>query len=84
MHWVVRKAFNDAVLWGMLTKNPAMGAAAPKWRRPVLTVWTPEQASAFLAATTGDRMHACWLLALSTGMRRGELVGLSWSDMAWT
>ena len=46
-----------------------------------MTVWTPEQASAFLAATTGDRMQACWLLALSTGMRRGELAGLSWSDL---
>jgi integrase len=81
VHGVVRKALNDAVLWGLLSKNPALRATVPKRRRPVLTVWTPEQASAFLAATTGDRMQACWLLALSTGMRRGELAGLSWSDL---
>jgi integrase len=81
VHGVVRKALNDAVLWGLLAKNPALRAAVPKRRRPVMTVWTPEQASAFLAATTGDRMQACWLLALSTGMRRGELAGLSWSDL---
>jgi integrase len=81
VHGVVRKALNDAVLWGLLAKNPALRAAVPKRRRPVLTVWTPEQASAFLAATASDRMQACWLLALSTGMRRGELAGLSWSDL---
>ncbi len=81
VHGVVRKALNDAVLWGLLAKKPALRAAVPKRRRPVLTVWTPEQASAFLAATAGDRMQACWLLALSTGMRRGELAGLSWSDL---
>jgi len=81
VHGVVRKALNDAVLWGLLSKNPALRAAVPKRRRPVMTVWTPEQASAFLAATTGDRMQACWLLALSTGMRRGELAGLSRSDV---
>jgi integrase len=81
VHGVVRKALNDAVLWGLLAKNPALRAAVPKRRRPVLTVWTPEQASTFLAATTGERMQACWLLALSTGMRRGELAGLSWSDL---
>ncbi len=81
VHGVVRKALNDAVLWGLLSKNPALRAAVPKRRRPILTVWTPEQASAFLSATTNDRMQACWLLALSTGMRRGELAGLSWSDL---
>ena len=36
VHGVVRKALNDAVLWGMLAKNPAMRAAVPKRRRPVL------------------------------------------------
>ena len=37
VHGVVRKALNDAVLWGLLSKNPALRAAVPKRRRPVMT-----------------------------------------------
>ena len=81
VHAVLRKALNDAVLWGLLSSNPAMRASVPKRRRPTLTVWTPEQAAAFAAGVAGDRLEACWLVALSCGLRRGELAGLRWSDL---
>jgi hypothetical protein len=49
VHGVVRKAPYDAVLWGLLSENPALREAVPERRRPVMTVWTPEQAAAFSA-----------------------------------
>lgn len=42
---------------------------------------TPEQARQFLAAVRGDRLEALWVLALSTGLREGELCGLRWEDL---
>jgi integrase len=36
-----------------------------------------------LAATTGDRLYPLWMLAVHTGARRGELLGLQWSDLDW-
>jgi integrase len=45
--------------------------------------WTPEQADAFLISTRDHRMHALYVLALTTGMRQGELLGLRWSDIDW-
>ena len=44
-----------------------------------MNVWTPEQLRAFLKAIAEDRLHALWRLTATTGMRRGELLGLHWS-----
>jgi integrase len=44
-------------------------------------VWTAAELRAFLAAVEDDRLYALWLLAASTGMRRGELLGLQWPDV---
>ena len=46
-----------------------------------MKVWTPEEADAFLLATREHRMHALYVLALTTGMRQGELLGLKWADI---
>src|SRR5262249_29616079 len=43
--------------------------------------WTPEQARSFLESVVDDRMEAAWRLLLATGLRRGEALGLKWSDM---
>jgi integrase len=45
------------------------------------TAWTLEEARTFLDFTDDDRLHAVWRLALATGARRGELLGLTWSDI---
>jgi integrase len=46
-----------------------------------MTTLAPEQARAFLAGARGDRLEALYVLALSTGMRQGELLGLRWKDV---
>jgi integrase len=44
-------------------------------------VWSPAQLRVFLDHVRNDRLYAAWLLAATTGMRRGEILGLRWSDV---
>jgi integrase len=54
----------------------------PPAGRSKLRIWWPaEQTRAFLTAVANDRLFAAWLLAATTGMRRGELLGLRWEDV---
>lgn len=74
----LKNALKQAVVWELLTRSPAQHVRAPAKPHSEMIVWTPAQARAFLTATGGDRLHALWYLALATGMRRGELLGLHW------
>ena len=78
VHRVLNKAFGDAVRDDLLMFNPALKAVPPKRRRYEATVWTAEQAMRFLTAMREDPLYAAWLVALSCGLRRGELAGLRW------
>lgn len=77
-HRVLHRAFSQAVRWGLIGRNPCDGADPPRARPSEMRVLTREQAAAFLDATRDHRYHALYVLALSTGMRQGELLGLSW------
>ena len=81
IHGVLSKALADAERWGLLGRNAARLADVPAVARPKLQVWSPEQTRAFLAGVASDRLFAAWLLAATTGMRRGELLGLRWVDV---
>jgi integrase len=77
-HAVLHRALRDAVRWGKLTRNPADMADPPARGRPRITVWTASELSRFLERVRDDRLYALWRLAGTTGMRRGELLGLTW------
>jgi integrase len=85
VHVTLHKAFAAAVKWERLAKNPADQADPP--RVPVNTdnmpTWTAEQLRMFLefTASMDDRNHALWVLLATTGMRRGEALGLRWQDV---
>jgi integrase len=81
VHRTLRRAFNDAVRWGLINANPVTSAKVPRPTGRMVSVWTPVQAATFLASVRGDRLFALWLFALHTGMRRGELAGLRWRDV---
>jgi integrase len=84
IHTTVHRALRDAVRWGKLARNPAGLADPPSPRAaqgPEMKAWTAAEARAFLRHVERDRLHACYFLALTTGMRRGELLGLRWSDV---
>jgi integrase len=81
VHTILRKALADAVRWNVLVRNPADAATPPSPRTPEMHVWSAREARQFLEITSGDGLRALWLLALTTGMRRGELLGLKWGDV---
>ena len=81
VHRTLRRAFNDAVRWGLINANPVTDAKVPRPEGRTLTVWTPAQSATFLESVRSDRLSVLWLVALHTGMRRGELAGLRWRDV---
>lgn len=83
-HTVLRRALRDAVRWGRTRLNAAVNADPPKqpgagsW---TVTTWTAAELSAFLEQRSEDRLYALWHVLASTGMRRGEVAGLRWTDV---
>ena len=80
-HVILHRALRDAVRWGLLSRNPADLADPPKQQRPEVQVWTPAQLRLFLEHVGGDRLAGLWVLLATTGMRRGEALGLRWRDV---
>lgn len=77
-HATLRRALNDAVRWGKLARSPAAAADPPSLPHSRAQSWSPRELRHFLNHVKGDRLHALWRLAATTGMRRGELLGLPW------
>lgn len=82
-HMVLGNALSHAVQIGTVQTNAAHHCLMPKDDSGELVVWTESQVSQFLIAIRGNRNEALYRLALASGMRRGELLGLRWSDIDW-
>ena len=82
-HAVLRRALKQAMRWGMIPRNPCDDADPPKANREEMRPLDREQARRLLsfASSDGDRLEALWVLAIHTGMRPGELLGLKWEDV---
>lgn len=78
---LLRQAFYQAVNWGLLGSNPAQKVKPPRVEARTLTVWSGNDARTFLEAIRTHRLYPMFYLALTTGMRRGELLGLHWEDV---
>jgi integrase len=81
VHGVVHKILTVARKRGVVGRNVADDATPPSAEPHEMEFWTPDEMRAFLQATSEDRMAAAWRLALATGFRRGELLGLRWTDL---
>jgi integrase len=81
VHTLLHKALSDAVRWGRLGRSPVDRAEPPKPRTPEMNVWDPSQLRAFLQQVESDRLGPAWMLMATTGIRRGEALGLRWSDV---
>lgn len=86
VHCVLHRAFNQAVQFGLLERNPASFVRPPRLEHKEMKFYDSGQVQGFLIAAehTRDRYLALWKLAVTTGMRRGELLGLKWIDLDWT
>lgn len=79
---ILHRAFRDAVRWQALVRNPADSADPPKpTNRVEMATWSGAELGAFLRHVADDRLAGCWWLLASTGMRRGEALGLRWADV---
>ena len=66
---------------GLLTRNVADLVTPPRVPRKPRQTWDEEQARRFLAVADQSGRGPIWIVALATGMRRGELLGLRWQDV---
>lgn len=78
---VLKTALDQAVRWGMLPRNPAVGIRAPRPKREELQVLDERQVSTLLEALEGTYLYLPTFLAVHTGMRLGEILGLTWQDI---
>ena len=84
IHAILHKALAHAVRFGLVSRNVSDLVVKPKARRSSPQVWSLEDARRFIEATRADRLHALYVLAVFTGLRQGELLGLQASDVDWS
>jgi len=82
-HVVVRSAMQQAVRWRLLLENPADGLKVPQQQRKEMRALTVDQARTFLKAAEGTKFGPVLAVALTTGMRPSEYLGLKWQDVDW-
>lgn len=83
MHGVLHRALKDALLMGLLQRNITEMVRPPRRSCHEMMTLTDTQAKQLLEAVKGERFEALYLLALTTGLRLGELLGLRWQDIDW-
>ena len=82
VHTTLLSALSDAARKGTVLRNAAAVADPPRVARSAqpLRVWTSEQLRTFLQSIDGHNLYPLYFLAATTGMRRGELAGLTWHN----
>jgi integrase len=78
---VLRDALNQAVKRRRIPYNVATLVEIPRADKPAIIPLTPEQARKLLSAVRGDPLEGLYRVALSLGLRRGEILALRWEDI---
>jgi integrase len=81
IHATLRRSLNQAVRWTLIPRNPAEFAEPPKGAPREMKALNEEQVKILLEAARGEKLEPLYLLAVTTGMRQGELLGLKWEDI---
>jgi integrase len=84
LHRILRSALTQAVEWELVRRNVAKLVKPPRVERVRRQVLDVDQAKAFLAAVKGDRLEALYTVGFACGLRRGEMLGLTWDDVDLT
>ena len=82
MHRVFKRALSQAVKWGLLSRNPCDAVDnIPKPNKKERLTFTTEGTLSLLEQLNGNPLYLPVLIAVTTGMRRGEILGLRWKDI---
>ncbi len=80
-HTTLNKALKQAVADGLIPRNAAASVKAPRPRRPEIKPLDREQVRALFDTVSGHRLEALYIVAVTAGLREGELLGLRWEDV---
>ena len=83
VHSLLHRGLSDAVKRGVVGLNAAHGARQPKMLHQEMKILDENQVMQFFIAVQDNRNEALYHLAIKTGMRKGELLGLKWTDLDW-
>ena len=78
---MIGSAYNLAMEQKLVSKNPTQGCALPKVEHKEMKTLTADQLSAFFQEAKDSGVYELYYLDLATGLRRGELLGLKWTDV---
>jgi integrase len=81
IHVVLHKALSQALKWSLVPRNFTEDVKAPRSVSEEIRPLDKEQAKILLEAAHEDRFEALYVLAVTTGLRQGELLGLKWGDV---
>jgi integrase len=81
VHVMLHRALDRAVQRSLIARNPAALAEKPKPKRHEMKPWSASETGLFLSAAEGDRFHAAFMLMATSGLRRGEALGVQWDDL---
>jgi integrase len=81
IHGLLRRALQQAVIWQIRPTNPAAMIEAPRAKDKEMKPVEEDRAGWLLEAAENTVLYLPILIALCTGMRRGEILGLRWSDV---
>ena len=81
IHVTLHKALKQAVADGLIPRNTTEAVRPPQVRKEEIRPLDAEQVKALFGAAQGDRLEALYILAVHTGLRQGELLGLKWGDV---
>lgn len=82
IHVVLHSALTQAIKSGIIVRNVSEATTLPKdTSEKDIRVLTIEEQKMFLKAIEGERLKAAFILALTTGMRLGEILGLKWNEV---
>lgn len=81
IHSLINNALKRAEKWGLVHRNVAALVERPKANKKEIKVWTVDEVKEFLLKARQDRLYVSFLLAVTTGMRQAEILGLRWQDV---
>jgi integrase len=81
MHAILHKALSQALKWHMVPRNVTEAVSPPRPTPKEMRPLTSQEARRLLQEARGNRLEALYVLAVTTGMRQGELLALKWQDV---